>query len=68
MYTIAIARLNGRLILDIWMPVVGVISIVRNTHICPDLQIVVDPGNLVPRKNLDSKKVLSKIHALFAEN
>ena len=30
-----------------------------------DLQIVVDPGNLVPRKNLSSKKVLGKfIHFL----
>jgi hypothetical protein len=26
------------------------------------LDIVMDPGNPVPRKNLDSKKVLSKTH------
>ena len=38
------------------------------TSIWPDLQIVVDPGNLVPRKFWSCKKVLSKIHALFAEN
>ena len=34
----------------------------------PDLQIVVDPGNLVPRKNFSFKKVLRKINVLFVEN
>ena len=33
-----------------------------------DLQIVVHPGNLVSRKNLSSKKMLRKIHALFVDN
>ena len=32
------------------------------------MQIVVDPGNLVPRKNLSSKKIVSKIHALLMKN
>ena len=32
-----------------------------------DLKRVVDPGNLVPRKNLSSKKTFRKIHELLVK-
>ena len=52
-------------------------DILKNLHLFPppnffsqtlwaDLEIVVEPGNLVPRKFLNWKKILSKIHSCFS--